>query len=63
MQGYLKSGTINYEKAPNCADWKWELGEDWKGAILPLNLLDGKSIDDQKLMVRRFLIETFSCWQ
>jgi hypothetical protein len=60
MTGYPKSGTINYEKAPNCADWKWELGEDWKGAILPLNLLNGKSIDDQKLMVRRFLIETFS---
>jgi hypothetical protein len=60
MTGYPKSGALNYEKAPNCADWKWELGEDWKGAIMPLDMLEGKSIDDQKLMVRRFLMETYT---
>ena len=58
MSGYPISGSINYENLPSGKGWKWELGEDWKGAILPMNQLETQSELEQKRMLNDFLIAT-----
>ncbi len=59
MSGYPKNGVIDYTNIPESTLWKWELGEHWKGVILPIDRLASKTDLEQMNLVEKFLIETF----
>lgn len=46
MAGYPINIPLSFKDLPRSPMWKWELGEQWKGVILPLSLLD-KASDSQ----------------
>lgn len=59
MSAYPIIGALKYENLPVGNGWKWELGEHWKGAILPINELEGKADPDQWQILRSFILESF----
>ncbi len=60
MSGYPTNGAINYENIPEGKEWKWELGEHWKGAVLPLDQLKDKTSTDQKQILENYLLDSFN---
>jgi len=59
MAGYPKNGSLIFENLPKSTEWKWELGEHWKGAILPLTLLETKSEAQIDQILRDYVLQTF----
>lgn len=42
LAGYPQKGEVNYEKKPSLTNGHWQIGEHFKGAVLPLTVLPGK---------------------
>ncbi|HKK60686.1 MAG TPA: hypothetical protein VJ937_14490 [Salinivirga sp.] len=40
LSGYSKTGKINYLNLPDISPARWELTENWEGAVLPINTLE-----------------------
>jgi len=59
VSGYPKTGAMDYIKLPESEAWKWEVGEHWKGAILPIDQLESKTNSEQKHILKNYLIEIF----
>ena len=59
MAGYPKNGSLVFENLPGSSGWKWELGEHWNGAILPLTLLENKSDTQIDKLLSEYVIQTF----
>ncbi len=47
LSGYPKGKTIDYDSVPAGDFWKWEVGENWKGCVLPLTQLEGLSASER----------------
>lgn len=59
MSGYPIKGKVNYDNLPKGTDWKWKISEHWKGAVLSLKNLEGKTKEEQKTQLRNFLTKTY----
>jgi len=60
MAGYPKNGSLVFENLPESSGWKWELGEHWKGAILPVTLLETKSDSQIEKILSDYVIQSFN---
>lgn len=59
MSGYPIDSTVNYVNLPLGKDWKWEVTEHWKGAVLPLTRLAEKPDAEQKELLINFICKTY----
>jgi len=59
MVAYPKTGALAFENLPESPAWRWELGDDWKGAILPLPQLQKLSDSQTEAMLRDFTTQCF----
>ena len=59
ISAYPSSGEINFETKPENENWRWELGKDWKGAVLTLVQLSAKTEAEQKLILTEFISKTY----
>ena len=60
MSAYPEGRQIDYDNVSKSGIWKWEIGEDWKGAILELNKLTELSGIDKKNAVDEYLTSAYS---
>jgi len=60
MSGNSLDSTINYIDLPSDKDWRWEIGKKWNGAVLSLNQLFDKTEDEQKAILRNFIINAYA---
>jgi hypothetical protein len=58
LSGYPTSGEIDYHRLPAANEWTWKIGDRWKGAILPLDQLAGKTNADQQKILQHYLRST-----
>lgn len=42
LAGYPQKGEVDYDQKPSLTNGRWQLGEHFKGAVLPLSALPGK---------------------
>lgn len=54
MTAHPKTGSLVFEHLPESPAWKWELGEHWKGAILPLPQLQKLSDTQTEAILRDY---------
>ena len=59
LAAYPKTGSLVFENLPESPAWKWELGEHWKGAILPLPQLQKLSDTQTQAILRDFATRCF----
>jgi hypothetical protein len=59
MSAYPAEGTIDYKNVQEGEAWRWEIGEYWKGAILPIDQLENKSLMEQQQLLKSYLREAF----
>lgn len=59
MAGYPLNGSLVFENLPASPTWKWELGEHWKGAILPLSVLEKASDSQTEKILSEYIMQTF----
>jgi hypothetical protein len=59
MAGYPKKGSLVFENIPKSSNWKWELGEHWKGAILPVTMLEKESDSQIEKILSDYIIQNF----
>jgi hypothetical protein len=52
---------IQYTNLPNEYFWRWEISDDWTGAILPLKELEGKYYEEKIYLLSGF-IKTIYNW-
>jgi len=54
-----KEGSPVFENLPESPAWRWELGEHWKGAILPLPQLEKLSDSQTEAIIHDFTTRCF----
>ena len=59
LAGYPKNEALNFENLPKSPTWKWELGEHWKGAILPVSVLEKASYAQTEKILSEYFMKTF----
>ncbi|CAA6806344.1 MAG: Unknown protein [uncultured Sulfurovum sp.] len=60
ISAYPENYNIQYNNLPIKGNWKWEINENWKGAILPLKELDGKSYKEKINQLSDFITTTYN---
>jgi len=58
LSGYKGESTIAYLNLNQLSAGKWETGEQWKGAVLPLNDIPDFSSKEALKMIQLFIKET-----
>lgn len=61
MSGYHTEYPISYVNLKQLSAGKWETGEHWNGAVLPINAIPHASGEEALKMIRTFIKET-STW-
>jgi len=59
MAGYPKNGSLAFENLPESPTWKWELGEHWKGVILPVSVLEKASHSQTEKILNEYFMQNF----
>lgn len=59
MAGYPKTGSLVFENLPESPMWKWELGEHWRGAILPFSVLEKASYSQAEMILSAYIMQNF----
>lgn len=59
MAGYPKNESISYHKLPESSHWKWELGENWKGVVLPLSVIEKSSNKQSETILSEYFMRNF----
>ena len=59
MAGYPLKGSLVFENLPQSPTWKWELGESWKGVILPVSVLEKTSHSETEKILSEYIIQNF----
>ena len=60
MAGYPVKGSLFFENLPESSSWRWELGEHWKGAILPLTHIEKMSSRQTERILGDYIIQNFN---
>ena len=61
MAAYPENYKIKYENLPKGEIWKWQLGEHWNGAILPLKSLEGMTREKKENHLSDYM-QSASAW-
>jgi len=59
LAGYPKNGSLIFENLPKSPTWKWELGEHWKGAILPVSVIEKTSYSQTEKILKEYITRNF----
>lgn len=59
MAGYPKTESLIFDKLPQSSHWKWELGEHWKGVILPLSIIEKSSYQQTEIILSEYFMHNF----
>jgi len=59
MAAYPENFDIQYDNLPKGDNWKWIVNDNWKGAILGLKELDGKTYEERRGMLIDFIKSTY----
>lgn len=59
LAGYLNQGAIDYSELPRLSGGRWDVGKQWKGAILPLDELTSDYTAAEQI-THRFIAQTLS---
>jgi len=59
ISAYPENYNIQYNNLPNKGNWKWEINDNWKGAILTLKELDGKPYKEKTNQLIEFIKTTY----
>ena len=57
ISGYGAESPLEYQNLPNLSAGRWESGEQWKGAVLPLSDLPDSSHEEAIQVIRSFIKE------
>lgn len=57
MSGYPASGSLDYTNLPVFLKGRWETGEGWKGAVLPLSDIKKLPLDEYKDVINDYLLK------
>jgi len=60
ISAYPENYNIQYNNLPNKGNWKWEINENWKGAILTLEELDKKPYKEKINQLVDFMKTTYN---
>lgn len=63
ISGYTDGKTIDYSDIPDLQFGRWELGENWKGAVLLLSDIDKENEANAKTSISKFLEDTLAWYQ
>lgn len=55
LSGYHIHKTLTYNDLPALAEGRWEIGEHWKGAILPINELSSGIFEENRDSISNYL--------
>lgn len=58
LSGYPLQGDINYTHIPKLIHGKWEIGENWNGAVLPLQEIAHLNSEQARKIIIRFIKNT-----
>ena len=56
MSAYPSKGSIEFIQLPDFPSGRWEVTPNWKGAVLPLNELSGKPMDQQLEVIKSHIL-------
>lgn len=59
MAGYPINEPLNFKELPISPTWKWELGEQWKGVILPLSAIENASDSETAKILSDYFMRNF----
>lgn len=59
LAGYPAQGSIQYTGLPHLSEGRWETGNQWQGAVLPLDHFNNRLTDTTSIL-HRFLLDTTS---
>lgn len=60
LSGYPIHGTLDYTDLPELANGRWEVGENWQGAILPLNELSSAIFEENRQVISDYLLKSIN---
>lgn len=59
MAGYPKNEALAFKNLPESPTWKWELGEHWKGVVLPLSVVGNTSHSQTEMILSAYFMQNF----
>ena len=60
LSAYPIHGILEYTDLPDLGSGRWEVGENWKGAILPLSELRNGIFEDNRQVISDYLLKSIS---
>ncbi len=60
MAGYPTQDGLDYSKIPSLNTGRWEIGEHWNGAILPIPSIQKDSVEEMHITIKQFVTETMN---
>lgn len=60
LSGYPIHGTLDYIDLPSLENGRWEVGEHWKGAILPLGELTSGIFEENRNVISDYLLKSIN---
>lgn len=57
MAAYPLQGEITYKNLPQSDDWEWNVSDNWKGVILPLDRLNRREVEVQQAIIYQYLTD------
>jgi hypothetical protein len=58
MSGYPEQGSLDFDNLPELISGRWETGEYWQGAILPLTILKNGIYEENKRAIDDYLLKS-----
>jgi hypothetical protein len=58
LSGYPLQGTFEYKNLPSLASGRWEVGEHWQGAILPITNLSSGLFSENREAISEYLLNS-----
>jgi hypothetical protein len=60
LSGYPIHGTLDYTDLPEFSNGRWEVNENWKGAILPLDELSSGIFEENRQVISDYLLKSIN---
>lgn len=60
MSAYPEDYSIQYDDLPASSSWRWEVSDNWKGAVLPLKGLGGKSEKEKMVLLTNYVEASYN---
>ena len=60
LSGYPIHGTLEYNNLPELSNGRWEVSDNWKGAILPLDELSSAIFEENRQVISDYLLKSIN---